>query len=96
MKTIPQDVRLTQEIHARLVDIALNDPDREKRIAAADAERDFWNTYVLPIFANPEARPDMIEYIDKSLDRRDRRRARLLEHLSSADLWRSTDTARHH
>jgi hypothetical protein len=50
MKTTPQNVRLTQEIHARLVDIALNDPDREKRIAAADAERAFWNAHVLPIF----------------------------------------------
>jgi hypothetical protein len=54
MKTTPQDVRLTQEIHARLVDIALNDPDREKRIAAADAEREFWNAYILPIFGDPE------------------------------------------
>jgi hypothetical protein len=50
MKTTPQNVRLMQEAHARLVDIALNDPDREKRIAAADAEREFWNAYVLPIF----------------------------------------------
>jgi hypothetical protein len=57
MKTTPQHVRLTQEIHARLVDIAVNDPDREKRIAAADAEREFWNAYVLPIFGDPETWP---------------------------------------
>jgi hypothetical protein len=56
MKTTPQNFRLTQEIHARLVDLAVNDPDREKRVAAADVERWFWNAYVLPIFGDPKTR----------------------------------------
>ena len=58
MEITPQKLRLTQEIHARLVDIALNDPDREKRTAAADAEREFWDAYVVPIFGDRETRPD--------------------------------------
>jgi hypothetical protein len=62
MKTTPENLRLTQEIHARLVDIALNEPDREKRNAAADAERKFWNAYVLPIFGDLEIRPEMIDH----------------------------------
>jgi hypothetical protein len=44
MKTTPRNLSLTQEIHALLVDIAVNDPDREKRIAAADAELEFWDS----------------------------------------------------
>jgi hypothetical protein len=57
MKITPQEFRVTLEIHARLVDIALNDPDREKRIAAASAEREFWNGCVVPIFGDPEIQP---------------------------------------
>ncbi|HZB89837.1 MAG TPA: hypothetical protein VE397_00250 [Stellaceae bacterium] len=67
MKTIPQNARLTQEIHGRLVDIALNDPDREKRIVAADAEHEFWNAYVAPICGDRETRPVMIDFIEKIL-----------------------------